>query len=110
MKTLVEQSDEEKDRYPLVTSHTSLPCVHTPISFPLSLYVDAHICRLLPESVAHKLFLRFLTPSLTPLLTLRAELSKAVAMIGDYEQTREEKETEIRRLQVEPPAMWTSCR
>ena len=32
--------------------------------------------------------------------TLRSELSKAVAMIGDYEQMREEKEMEIRHLQV----------
>jgi chromosome segregation ATPase len=32
---------------------------------------------------------------------LRSELSKAVAMLGDYEQAREEKDMEIRRLQEE---------
>lgn len=33
--------------------------------------------------------------------TLRSELDKAVAMLGTYEQTREEKEMEIRHLQVQ---------
>ena len=70
MKTLLQQTDDEKDRYP-----------------PPSLTTYTHI-----------LFNQFHFFLDCP--TLRSELDKAVSMIGNYEQTREEKEMEIRHLQV----------
>ena len=74
MKTLVQQSDDEKDRYPpLQATHTHTH-THTHTYTHTAVSLTCH--------------------------TLRSELDKAVAMIGDYEQTREEKELEIHRLQV----------